>query len=99
NRANVRKLALALRYSFAHEGEHRTETDPWEYAFGDPRRIESEPMFDEERQRVVRVLLDQTSGDWDADLLYHPAGEHSAVYHWSITEGMLTPYKRARLFS
>jgi hypothetical protein len=38
-------------------------------------------------------MLSEISCDWDADLVYHPPGRGSAVYHWSSTEGTLHPYR------
>jgi hypothetical protein len=90
---DLNQLRSALAYSYAHERDHRTPTDPWEYAFGDARRIESEVMFTAERDRIIRVLLVQIAGDWEADILYYPPHRASALYHWSSTEGMLTPYR------
>jgi hypothetical protein len=90
---DLNKVRSALAYSYAHERDHRTPTDPWEYAFGDVRRIESKMMFTAERDRLIRVLLAHISGDWEADVLYYPPQKASALYHWSSTEGMLTPYQ------
>jgi hypothetical protein len=87
------KVRSALEYSFAHGRDHRTVTDPWEYAFGDPRRIETDAMFSFERDRVIQVVLSEVSGSWDADLLYYPPRICSARYHWSSSEGTLHPVR------
>jgi hypothetical protein len=55
--------------------------------------IESEIMFMAERDRLIHVLLVHVAFDWDADVLYYPPQKASALYAWSSTEGMLTPYR------
>ena len=87
------ELQSALAYAYAHERDHRNETDPWEYAFSDARQIESGASFELERRRIVDVLLAQVAGDWDADVLYYPRGQASALYHWSSSQGTVHPYR------
>ena len=89
----VHELQSALGYGYAYERDHRMVTDPWDYAFGDARRLESEDTFNLERDRIIHVLLAQVLGAWEADFLYHPPGQGSALYHWSSTEGKLLPYR------
>jgi hypothetical protein len=86
-RVTVQELRSALGYEYAHERDHRTLTDPWEYAFGDARHVESQGMFDGERERVICILVNQVPGSWDADLLYYAPGRSSPLYEWSSTEG------------
>jgi len=87
------QLQSALGYGYECEHDRRTLTDPWDYAFGDARFIVSEIMFNTERDRVAHVLRSQVVGDWNADLLYYPPGQGSALYHWSSAEGTLHPYR------
>ena len=87
------ELRSALAYACAHERDHRNETDPWEYAFGDARQIESEASFEMERGRIIRILLVRVRSDWEVDVLYYPHGQASALYHWSSSQGTLHPYR------
>lgn len=89
DRVNVEEIRSTLGYGHAHERDRRTLTDPWEYAFGDAQHLESQGMFNMERERVVRILLSQVPENWDADLLYYAPGQASPSYHWSSTEGTL----------
>ncbi len=56
-----------------------TASDPWEYAFGDARRIESEVRFNAERDRFIHLMLAEVAADWEADFLYYPPGQASAT--------------------
>jgi hypothetical protein len=92
-RVILQELQSALGYGYGSERDHRTLTDPWEYALGDARHIVSEVGFSAERDRVIHILLAQIAAGWDADLLYYPPRQGSAIYHWSSAEGTLHPYR------
>ena len=55
--------------------------------------IESEVRFIAEHDRFIRLLLAEVSAHREADFLYYPPGQASALYHWSSTEGTLHPYQ------
>lgn len=86
---DVHGLKAQLKYRYAYQREHLTATDPWEYAFADPRLIQCEQEFIEERDRVVEIFMTGLPSGWGVDVLYYAPGCASAIYHWSSTEGML----------
>ena len=88
---DVDHLNSLLGYSYASMREHHTDGDPWEWAFGDPRRIHSQADFTNERDRLVRIFLAELRTDWSFELLYHPGGRATAVYHWSSDDGWIFP--------
>jgi hypothetical protein len=81
----LQELRAALGYGFAYEPDRRTAADPWEYAFGDARHVESEAVFQAERDRIIDILRSLAPDGWEADLLYHPPRQSSALYQWSTT--------------
>ena len=90
---DVERLRSALAYGYAYQRDHRVPTDPWDYALGDARTLESEAMFDLERDRILHILSEQIPNGWEADLLYYPQGRSSPLYHWSSAEGTLHPIR------
>jgi hypothetical protein len=82
-----------LGYRFASRRPHHTLTDPWEYAFGEPRMIHSEMDFIKERNGVVLIFTTELPAEWEAEILYYSPAGASAIYHWSSAEGILHPYR------
>jgi len=74
-----------LQYRYAFERPRRTPSDPWGSAFGDPRVIQSAADFANERTRVVEIFRTGLATSWEADVVYHPPGHSTAMYHWSST--------------
>ena len=82
-------LKSLLGYGYASVREHHANGDPWEWVVGDPRRISSQSDFTNERDRLIRIFLAELQTDWSFELLYHPTGRASALYHWSSDDGWM----------
>jgi hypothetical protein len=80
-----------LQYWYAFERPHQTPLDPWGCAFADPRVILSAADCANERDRVIEILEAGLPTSWEADVVYHPPGHASAMYHWSSAEGPTHP--------
>lgn len=88
---DVHRVKAQLQYWYGFERPHRTPSDPWGCAFADPRVIQSPAEFANERKRVVEIIRTGLATSWEADVVYHPPGHASAMYHWSSIEGAMHP--------
>lgn len=91
DRVDLAHLNSLLGYRYSSEREHHADGDPWEWAFGDPRPIGAESDFTDERNRVLRVFLDELRSAWEVEFIYYPVGRSTAHFHWSSGDGWVPP--------